>query len=43
MGWRDIESVPKNVRILMRNEIDIGIGTYEPNLRQTQWMPLPFV
>ena len=43
IGWRDIESVPKNVRMLMRNEIDVGIGTYERNLMQTQWMPLPLV
>jgi hypothetical protein len=43
MGWRDIESAPKNVRMLMRNEIDVGIGTYERNLMQTQWMPLPLV
>jgi hypothetical protein len=43
MGWRDIESSPKNVRILMRNEVDVGVGTYEPNLRQAQWMPLPLV
>ena len=43
MGWRDIDSAPKNVRMLMRNEIDVGIGTYERNLMQTQWMPLPLV
>ena len=43
MGWRDIDSAPKNVRMLMRGESGVGIGTYEPNLRQTQWMPLPLV
>jgi hypothetical protein len=42
MGWRDIESVPKNVSVLTRTEDGVGIGTYERNLRQKQWMPLPF-
>ncbi len=43
MGWRDIESVPKNVSVLTRTKGGVGIGSYEQNLRQTHWMPLPLV
>jgi hypothetical protein len=43
MGWRDIESVPYDVSVLTCTADGAGIGTYERNLRQRQWMPLPLV